>query len=87
MKPSTGNTSIVQIKLCCHGAAHFMVGYTVLMQALTCGLGLLLCPLRCRVCSLVNCHRDCADGDTLLCQIVKVLKAVVAGLVIPKSCG
>ena len=44
MKPSTGNTSIVQIKLCCHGAAHFMVGYTVLMQALTCGLGLLLCP-------------------------------------------
>ena len=42
--------------------------------------------LCCRVCSTVNCHRYCADSDTLLCQIVNVLKALGV-LVIPKSCG
>ena len=51
-----------------------------------CGLALLICPYVSRVCSTVNCHRYCADGDTLLCQIVNVLKAF-GGLVIPKSCG
>ena len=42
--------------------------------------------LCCRVCSTVNYHRYGADDDTLLCQIVTVLKAF-GSLVIPKSCG
>ena len=33
-----------------------------------------------RVCSTVNCHRYCADGDTLLCQIVNALKDLVVWL-------
>ena len=130
MKPSTGNTSIVQPKCCCHGSTHFIFNYTVIMQALssiilgniwnrhgkwsviTLGFGFQLnwLGLFCRrqktttvsafcvwtgvadmslcswVCSLVNCHRYGADGDTLFCQVVNVLKAL-GGLVIPKSCG
>jgi hypothetical protein len=39
-----------------------------------------------RVCSIVNYHRDYADGNTLFCQIVTVLKAL-GDQVIPKSCG
>ena len=118
MKPSTGNTSIVQPKCCCHKSDHFIFNYTVIMQALgsiilgsiwnrhgkwsviTLGFGFqfnwprLFClrqktttvsafcvwtgvahmSLFSWVCSTVNCHRYCADGDTLFCQTVNVLK-------------